>query len=394
MSDWELVSVNKKKPKQENSDWEIAKQEMPDNESKGFGGIASDAYNKAIDTALNIPGQLLNLPGEIYGAGKQVITEPKRALKNVGAGFGELGHGILSSLGNTRDYLQKKGIVSENAPSFRLPESVLPKEYNYPEAFGVQGEQSGDTLLRGLPTTAALSPLSELTPYIKSGISKLKPESPYHFIQKAYDIKEKSLSDIFSDVSKEANKDNIKIDLPRNLINEIKKSGPKTDRFNTFVDKSKAGDYDALRKLQTELFNRGKTYKASPLGSEQDFGAHLFEQRGKVNDAIIKALEKAGRPDLSSKLLGAREGWRDLEDLYHSNPVISKLVGDEREVPFTFNPLRKESKFIKNLKEEHPEIDKKLRSIRRAKQLGGIATALGAKKLYQSYSNPYYDNND
>lgn len=129
-------------------------------ESKGLKGVASDAFNKAIETAMNIPSALINLPGEIYGAGKQAITEPKRALQNVGAGFGELGHNVLSAPGNVRDYLAKKDIVSEKSPSFRLPESVLPKDYNYAEALGVKDEQPGDALLRGLPSGAAMAPFA------------------------------------------------------------------------------------------------------------------------------------------------------------------------------------------------------------------------------------------
>jgi len=413
MSDWEVISVNKKKPKKQEShesEWEVSQSEQPESdwetyqaqqpsmETKGFGGIASDAYNKAIDTVSNIPGQILNLPGELYGAGKQVVTDPKRALQNVGAGFGELGHGILSAPGNIRDYLQKKDIVSENSPGFRLPESVLPKEYNYGEALGAEGEHPGDSILRGIPKGAALGPLSKLAPYVSSGLSKAAgkviPEGPYHFIQKAYDKKEKALSNIFSDVSKQANEANIKINLPKNLINEIKKSGPKTEKFNTFVDKSKAGNYDSLRKLQSELFTRGKNYSKSQLASENDFGAHLFEQRAKLNDAIIKSLENAGRPDLAGKLTEARHGWKNLEELYHSNPTISKLIGDEREVPLTFNTLRKESSYIKNLKEEHPEIDKKLKMIRRAQQISAAIAGLGIKKILTGNNKSYNDYND
>ncbi len=398
MSDWEVVSINKKKPKKHESEWEISKPEEQDNESKGFGGIASDAYDKAIETAMNIPETLMNLPGEIYGAGKQALTNPKRAARNIGAGLGELGHGLLSTPGNIRDYLQRKDLVSQNAPSLRLPESVMPKDYDYPKNVGIEGEEAGDVALRGIPAGVALSPLSKLMPHITSeiskGISKIKPESPYKFIQKSYDVKEKGLSDIFSNVSKEANKANIKINLPKNLISEIKKIGPKTDKFNNFVDKAKSGDYDALRKLQSELFTRGKTYTKSQLASENDFGAHLFEQRAKLNDSIIKSLENSGRHDLAEKLTEAKHGWKKLEDLYHSNPIISKLVGSERETPLTFNPLRKESTFIKNLKEEHPEIQNKLNNIRRAKHIASLLSGLGGLKYLMGNKNSYNDYND
>ena len=77
-------------------------------ESKGWGGVASDALNKAMEMAVNIPGALMELPEEAYGAGKQVFNDPRRAMQNLGAGFGNLGHGVLSAPGNIRDYLEKK----------------------------------------------------------------------------------------------------------------------------------------------------------------------------------------------------------------------------------------------------------------------------------------------
>ena len=130
-------------------------------ESKGFKGIASDAFNKAIETAMNIPSSLMALPGEVSGIQQQAYHDPQRVLKNIGGGLGELGHGILSAPGNIRDYLARKDILSEKAPSFRLPESILPKDYNYAEALGVKGEQPGDALLQALPSAAAAAPFAE-----------------------------------------------------------------------------------------------------------------------------------------------------------------------------------------------------------------------------------------
>ena len=388
------IEAPKRKKKHEPIDVFEAEDIYVPKESKGLSGIASDAYNKAIETAMGIPGAIAAIPGETYGAGKQLLTEPKRALQNVGAGFGELGHGILSAPGNIRDYLQRKDLVSENAPSFRLPESILPKEYNYAESLGVDGRKPGDELLRGLPAGAAMAPLGELMPGISSALtkeaSKLKPESAYKFIQGAHDIKEKALSDIFTNVSQKANELGVKVKLPKDLIAQIIENGPKTDRFKNFVNKAKNGDYDALRKLQSELYTRGKNYKKSNLASETDFGDILFEQRAKINDAIIKALAKSQQPKLAEALHGARVGWKELEDLYYSNPTIAKLVGSEREVPYTYKPLRKESAYMNKLKEEHPEIEKKLKNARRAKQISTLLGA-GVYGLYKKGKPSYED---
>lgn len=370
-------------------------------ESKGLSGIASDTFNKAVESVMGLPSALYHLPGEVYGAGKQIVTEPKRALQNVGAGLGELGHGILSAPGNIRDYLQRKDLVSENAPSLRLPESILPKDFNYAQALGVQGEQAGDKLLRGLPTGIVLSPTARMIPsatsLVSKGISKVLPENAYKFIQKAHDAKEAALSDIFTDVSQKANELGVKVSLPKDLISQIIKNGPKTDRFKDFANKAKNGDYDALRKLQSELYTRGKNYKKSDLASETDFGDILFEQRAKINDSIIKSLAKSQQPELAEKLHGARVGWKELEDLYYSNPQIAKLVGAEREVPFTYKPLKRESAYIEKLKTEHPEIEKKLKNARRAKQIGALLGAgLGASAygLYRKGKPTLEDSGD
>jgi hypothetical protein len=128
-------------------------------ETKGFKGVASDALSKSIETLMGLPSAVMNLPGEAYGAGKQALTDHTRALQNVGAGFGELGHGILSAPGNVRDYLAKKDIISQNAPSMRLPESMLPKDFDYAQAAGIRGQQPGDALLRGIPASIAMAPL-------------------------------------------------------------------------------------------------------------------------------------------------------------------------------------------------------------------------------------------
>ena len=116
----------------------------------GFKGVGEDILQGISD----VPGALYNfateLPGELYGVGKQAITDPSRLGRNLAAGLAKGGHGTLSSAGNIRDYLAKKGLISEQAPSFRLPEAVLPREYNYAQGLGVEGQQQGDILAQGL----------------------------------------------------------------------------------------------------------------------------------------------------------------------------------------------------------------------------------------------------
>lgn len=116
----------------------------------GWSGVGQDI----LEGASNVPGALYNfateLPGELYGIGEQAITTPDRLAKNLAAGLAKGGHGTLSTAGNIRDYLAKKGLISQESPSFRLPESILPRDYNYAEELGIQGNQRGDILAQGL----------------------------------------------------------------------------------------------------------------------------------------------------------------------------------------------------------------------------------------------------
>lgn len=105
-----------------------------------------------LEGVANVPGMVKDiayaLPGEIYGTAKQVFTDPKRALKNVGAGFGELGRKILNAPANVLDYTRERELTPEWLRAGR-PEFL--NDVDYGRSLGIEGQQSGDALLRGLP---------------------------------------------------------------------------------------------------------------------------------------------------------------------------------------------------------------------------------------------------
>lgn len=159
------------------------------NERTGWKGVGEDLLEKGWETIKGVPSGLMALPGEIKGSANQFYNDPERAGKNIVSGLGQLGHGILSGPGNLRDYLIKKELLSKESPSFRLSESILPKEFNYPEAMGIEGEQSGDRMLQGVPTSLALGPISKLLPHIPGFRSSSRHELA---LQKALDSIEKT----------------------------------------------------------------------------------------------------------------------------------------------------------------------------------------------------------
>ncbi len=140
----------KKSPERE-IDWGgLLDQQQPE-ETTGWSGVGQDVLQKGGEFLRGIPDALRALPGEVKGAGSQIANQPARAGENLLGGLGEFGHSLLSKPGELRDYLVKKKLADKDTRSFRLPESILPKEFNYPEAVGVEGQQPGDALIQGVP---------------------------------------------------------------------------------------------------------------------------------------------------------------------------------------------------------------------------------------------------
>ena len=130
--------------------------EKPSNKNVGWLGIRNDIYQSGQEFLPEFVEALRNLPGEAYGAGKNYERIPKNLLIGLGKG----GHGLASTPGNIRDYLVQKEIVSQQAPSFRLPESIMSQNPDFARLVGLEGEMPGDALIQGLASAA---------PYIAGG---------------------------------------------------------------------------------------------------------------------------------------------------------------------------------------------------------------------------------
>ncbi len=128
-----------------------AQQQAP---QQSQGSIFNDVVGGTIQAGSNLVNGAMQAIPEIYGAGKQVVTDPKRAAQNVAGGFASFGQGLMNAPGNARDWGVNRGILPEETPSMRLPEEYGPlrfprENYNYPEGLGREGNEAGDALLEG-----------------------------------------------------------------------------------------------------------------------------------------------------------------------------------------------------------------------------------------------------
>lgn len=119
-------------------------------EQTGFRGIGHDIMG----AVKSIPGVLGALPGQLEGIGEQAMNDPMRIAKNLGAGIGEAGVGLLNTPHDIIKYLGKKELIPEalkkynDLPFTHIPESWVQKGE---EAIGLDREQQGDALLKLIP---------------------------------------------------------------------------------------------------------------------------------------------------------------------------------------------------------------------------------------------------
>lgn len=321
--------------------------------------------------AMNVSSTALKSPEHgIFDYGRDIAYGLAKGAKGLGESLpnligGDINKNFINAIGQKQPELNLDWIKPKTETPFGNALQVG-AEYAFPAGLTAKG-------------------VSKLPKIIK----RLLPENPYKVIQKGYDLKKEAASKLFQSAEKKVENANAKIELPKNLISDILKIGPKTEKFKNFVEKAKDGDFKALRKLQTELFHRGERYKSSVLGSEQDMGDIIFEKRGKINDAITSELNKMGLHDAANETNQAREQWRNIEDIYHRNNMISKLVGENRKVPSSLKPLKQDAVDINNLKKAHPEIQKYLNVHKKASRalqgLGLVGIGGGLKSIYNEY---------
>lgn len=139
----------------------LQEQERAKKPAVGLRGVGKDIYKGAANIYPALAEMIQSLPSELMGAGKQLFTDPERTGQNVIGGAALGLHGALSTPGNIRDYLVGKELVSPESPSFRLPESWMPKEFDPNEATGMQGHQPGDEFLQGIGSYLPYAPLGE-----------------------------------------------------------------------------------------------------------------------------------------------------------------------------------------------------------------------------------------
>lgn len=328
-------------------------------EKMGLGGVASDIYNKGIETIQGIPDALRGLAAEVPGAANQIFHEPGRAALNVASGFPELGHNVLNKPGDLRDYLVKKGLFPKESPSFRLPESILPKEYNYAESLGVKGNKPGDKLLQSIPTQVALSPAGESIPALLEKFPGLTSKGIVNQIsRKKTSLKNEARTE-YGELFNDATKKGIGI-VPPPAINAkeiIKNSTPIYHRSleqylnhpsleNAHWAQSELGGFlrhlDSINKKTGLTPTQNRTYKIASK-AQQD-----------IKQAMFSKNRFGAHPELAERYTNLSNKYRGKVVPYTRLEDISQYESGKLKASSAINGLRNDDQFMIELSHRYP----------------------------------------
>jgi hypothetical protein len=220
---------------------------------------------------------------------------------------------------------------------------------------------------------------------------KLEPNEIAKIAQNAHNLMDQKSSKIFQDVGKQAYErgvDQVPIDMK--VIKDVKKLLPKTSQNKELIQKAQSGDYNSLRKLQSDLGTRGSEAKLSKFLSDRDKGEKILDLRRKINDTVSNHFKNTGNQDLANSLKEGNNIYKNMQDIYYKDKRLGKLVHPEKlEVPNNISGLfSKNSKTMNKFRELHPEIKNslnQLNTLKDLKKLGISGSLLGSGALLNHF---------
>lgn len=145
-SEWEQYRVNPPQSENGYGDWEQYRVNNPAEDQRT---ISQDILKGLQD----IPGYISEGAEAFNNPWEQLTGASQEGFGRFGlnsiAGLSKLGRNILNAPGNARDYAVKHDVLPDDSWSLRLPEEVLPRDYDYAKGVGLEGERPGDALVQG-----------------------------------------------------------------------------------------------------------------------------------------------------------------------------------------------------------------------------------------------------
>jgi Arc/MetJ-type ribon-helix-helix transcriptional regulator len=122
------------------------------------------------------------------------------------------------------------------------------------------------------------------------------------------------------------------------------------------IKQAKTGNFDALRKLQSDMGKRSNWLKSKDTSADYDMGKNLGELRDSLNGYIENHFEKSGYKNISKMIKEGMNKYREVMQTY-KDPLIAKAIGPEEEISEgLLKRTMKTSKTMKDLRKANPEL--------------------------------------
>jgi hypothetical protein len=374
-SEWELATSTPEQSQAQPSEWEVATN--PETFGQALknapGRIIGDIGEAAMRGFNSLPGYWekakTEIPGLLNPVG-QMRQHPFHAAGQALAGGNELINAIaqfplnVSRYGSERLNLTPQALT--NALAKITPEDTtqainqLFGEPKYPGEAAIRGT------VRNLPAIAGATKLASMVKPTQLFTTKKAIKNE---ILNAHDALDNRATTAFNDVSSQVNKRGIGQlptgSMPNVDFETMRGYFPSIKKYDKLLTGAEYGDYNSLRKLQTDLYSEGKKNLGSSTEADRMKGAEMLEKRDEINQAIQKHLVDTGNNDLAEKLQGARNDWRTLQQTYYNenmnNAIVNMVNKDFRKVPKNLiEVLDEESLPMKNLLNFHPGLETRI----------------------------------
>lgn len=162
------------------------------------------------------------------------------------------------------------------------------------------------------------------------------------------------------------------------------------------IKSAKSGDFDALRKLQSDMGKRSNWLKSKDTSADYDMGKNLGELRDSLNSYIENHFEKSGYENISNMIKEGMNKYRQVMQTY-KDPLIAKAIGPEEEISEgLLKRTMKTSKTMKQLRKANPELAPLHQTIKDKQALqklgitggGGLPGFAALKYLFSNNTQP------
>ena len=390
MSDWVIDSDNQLSQKgasqpasQQQSDWVIDNgnnsRSLPIQPQEGIGtSLWKAPFRVTEDVAHGVMGGLQslsqNLPSyyeaaktEIPGMASTIWNHPGHAAMQTLAGGLEAVNSLDKIPSSVMQYgANRLNLIPQSWANAVASTAPQDSTNAISQLFG-QPQYPGEALLRGVVRNAPnIYAAGEALSALKLPGLLATKNSLVKDILNPHDALEARAGEGFKTVSDEVNKRGIdQVPINPYAIDDLSEFFPKTSQAKALLDKAKTGDYNALRKVQSQLYQSAKDHASSPLPTDKLRANEIFEKRNDINQAISDHLVEQGHNDLNDILNKARSDYKTLQDVYYHDQTpnaLSEMANqDIRKIPKNLpNILQENSKQMKIFLDHHPGLQNDL----------------------------------